>query len=66
MVMAKKKPQSKDRHKGGRLVRVREQLRSIVEVNATDNARTWSEEINRLLVLGLRADGLWPPSRREA
>lgn len=56
------RPRSKDRHKPGRQVRIRQALIVLVDKLAERNATTPPEEINRLVREGLERAGLWPPA----
>lgn len=59
------RPRSKDRHKPGRQVRIRQALVVQVDKLAERNATTPPEEVNRLIREGLERAGLWPPTDQQ-
>ena len=61
--MSKKKasPESTDRHKPSRMVRLKERLAVQLELVAAENATSLTEEVNRAVRELLQRAGLWPP-----
>jgi hypothetical protein len=65
-VMAKNKDsRSGDRHKPGRMVRVKETLAEQADLLCEQNATNLTQEVNRALRELLVREGLWPPPKKE-
>lgn len=64
-LMAAKKTTKGDRHKPGRMIRLKEALAAQLEVVAERNATNLTQEVHRAVRELLTREGLWPPSKRS-
>ncbi len=59
-----KKPRSADRHKPGKMVRIRKVLAAPVEAAAADAALDATEWVNIAIREKLEREGRWPPKSK--
>lgn len=60
-IMAKRKISTGDRHKPGRMVRLKEQLARQLDILVVRNATNTTQEVQRAVREMLAREGLWPP-----
>lgn len=60
-LMAKKQTKKADRHKPGRMVRLKELLAQRLDVLVDRNATNITQEVQRAVREYLERQGLWPP-----